>query len=87
MKEYKIKIDEKHVSTRDKLVTNGNALVDIRSILFHSFDRDLLEQQVNEFLDDAIYVSHKEFISKVEELSGDKLTNYAVVVEYVEWPF
>jgi hypothetical protein len=92
MKEYKIKIDEKHVSARDNLIANGNAPVGIRSRLFHSFDRDFLEQQVNEFLDDAIYVSHKEFglicdISKVEELSGDKLTNYAVILEYELWPF
>ena len=55
MKEYKIKIDEKHVNTRDNLVANGNAPVGVRSRLFHSFDRDFLEQQINEFLDDAIF--------------------------------
>ena len=33
MKEYKIKIDEKHVNTRDNLVANGNAFVGVRSRL------------------------------------------------------
>lgn len=92
MKEYKIKIDEKHVSTRDNLIANGNAPVGIRSRLFHSFDRDFLEQQVNEFLDDAIYVKHTQRnltcdISKIDEFSGDKMTNYVVILEYELWPF
>lgn len=92
MKEYKIKIDEKHVDTRNNLVANGNAPVGIRSRLFHSFDRDFLEQQVNEFLDDAIYVTHSQSnltcdISKIDEFSGDKLINYVVVLKYELWPF
>ena len=92
MKEYKIKIDEKHINTRNNLVANGNAPVGVRSKLFHSFDRDFLEQQVNEFLDDAIYVKHAQInltcdISKIEEFSGDKMTNYVVVLEYELWPF
>jgi hypothetical protein len=92
MKEYKIKIDEKHVNTRDNLVANGNAPVGVRSRLFHSFDRDFLEQQVNEFLDDNIYVNHTQNnltcdISKIEEFSGDKMTNYVVILEYEIWPF
>lgn len=92
MKEYKIKIDEKHVSARDNLIANGNAPVGIRSRLFHSFDRDFLEQQVNDFLDDAIYVNHTQSnltcdISKIDEFSGDKMTNYVVILEYELWPF
>lgn len=92
MKEYKIKIDEKHVNTRDNLVTNGNAPVGVRSRLFHSFDRDFLEEQINEFLDDAIYVRHTQRnltcdISNIEEFSGDKMTNYVVILEYELWPF
>ena len=87
-----MKLDSKHLETREGLVRNGFKLTDIRSRLFHSFDRDFLEQQINNFLDDAIYVSHKGFeltcdISKVDEFSGDKMINYAVVVEYIEWPF
>lgn len=92
MKECKIKIDEKHVSVRDNLVANGNAPVGVRSRLFHSFDRDFLEQQINEFLDDAIYVNHTQSnltcdISKIDEFSGDKMTNYVVILEYELWPF
>ena len=92
MNEYKIKIDGKHVNTRDNLVANGNAPVGVRSRLFHSFDRDFLEQQVNEFLDDAIYVNHSQRnltcdISKINEFSGDKMTNYVVILEYELWPF
>lgn len=92
MKEYKIKIDEKHVSARDNLIVNGNAPVGLRSRLFHSFDRDFLEQQVNDFLDDAIYVNHTQSnltcdISKIDEFSGDKMTNYVVILEYELWPF
>ena len=92
MKEYEIKIDEKHLETREGLVRNGFLIRDVRSRLFRSFDRDFLEQQINDFLDDAIYVKHKAFeltcdISKVDEFTGDKMINYAVVVEYVEWPF
>ena len=92
MKEYKIKIDEKHVSARNNLVSNGNTPVGVRSKLFHSFDRDFLEQQVNEFLNDAIYVSHSQSnltcdISKIEEFSGDEMTNYVVILEYELWPF
>lgn len=92
MREYKIKIDEKHVNARDNLIANGNAPVGIRSRLFHSFDRDFLEQQVNEFLDDAIYVTHSQSnltcdISKIEEFGGDKLINYVVVLKYELWPF
>ena len=92
MKEYKIKIDEKHISVRDNLVVNGNAPVGVRSRLFHSFDRDFLEEQINEFLDDAIYVNHTQRnltcdISKVDEFSGDKITNYVVILEYELWPF
>lgn len=92
MKEYKIKIDEKHVSVRDNLVVNGNAPVGVRSRLFHSFDRDFLEQQINEFLDDAIYVNHTQRnltcdISNIEEFSGNKITNYVVILEYELWPF
>ena len=92
MIEYKIKIDEKHVNTRDNLIVNGNEPMGIRSRLFHSFDRDFLEQQVNEFLNDAIYVSHSQSnltcdISKIEEFSGDEMTNYVVILEYELWPF
>ena len=92
MKEYKIKIDEKHVSARDNLVANGNAPVGVRSKLFHSFDRDFLEEQINEFLDDAIYVNHTQRnltcdISKIDEFSGNKITNYVVILEYELWPF
>lgn len=92
MREYEIKIDEKHVSARNNLVANGNTPVGVRSKLFHSFDRDFLEQQINEFLDDAIYVGHTQRnltcdISKIEEFSGDKMTNYVVVLEYELWPF
>ena len=92
MKKYEIKINEKHVNTRDKLVANGNTPVDIRSRLFHSFDRDFLEQQVNEFLDDAIYLKHTQRnltcdISKIDEFSGDKMINYIVILEYELWPF
>ena len=92
MKEYKIKIDEKHVSVRDNLVANGNEPVGVRSRLFHSFDRDFLEQQINEFLDDAIYVNHTQSnltcdISKIDEFSGDKMTNYVIILEYELWPF
>ena len=92
MKEYKIKIDAKHVSARDNLIANGNAPVGIRSRLFHSFDRDFLEQQVNEFLDDAIYLKHTQRnltcdISKIDEFSGDKMINYIVILEYELWPF
>ena len=92
MKEYKIKIDEKHVSARDNLIANGNAPVGIRSRLFYSFDRDFLEQQVNEFLDDAIYLKHTQRnltcdISKIDEFSGDKMINYIVILEYELWPF
>lgn len=92
MKECKIKIDEKHVNTRDNLVANGNTPVGVRSRLFHSFDRDFLEQQINEFLDDAIYVNHTQSnltcdISKIDEFSGDKMTNYVIILEYELWPF
>ena len=92
MKECKIKIDEKHVNTRDNLVANGNAPVGVRSRLFHSFDRAFLEQQINEFLDDAIYVNHTQSnltcdISKIDEFSGDKMTNYVIILEYELWPF
>ena len=92
MKEYKIKIDEKHVNTRNNLVANGNAPVGVRSRLFHSFDRDFLEEQINEFLDDAIYVSHTQRnltcdISKIDEFSGNNITNYVVILEYELWPF
>lgn len=92
MKECKIKIDEKHVNVRDNLVANGNAPVGVRSRLFHSFDRDFLEQQINEFLDDAIYVNHTQSnltcdISKIDEFSGDKMTNYVIILEYELWPF
>lgn len=92
MKEYKIKIDEKHVNARDNLIANGNAPVGLCSRLFHSFDRDFLEQQVNEFLNDNIYVNHTQRnltcdISKIDEFSGDKLTNYVVVLDYEAWPF
>lgn len=92
MKEYEIKIDDKHVNARDNLIANGNAPVGVRSRLFHSFDRDFLEQQVNEFLDDNIYVQHTQRnltcdISKIEEFSGDKMTNYVVILEYELWPF
>ena len=92
MKECKIKIDEKHVNTRDNLVANGNEPVGVRSRLFHSFDRDFLEQQINEFLDDAIYVNHTQSnltcdISKIDEFSGDKMTNYVIILEYELWPF
>lgn len=92
MKEYKIKIDEKHVNARDNLIANGNAPVGVRSRLFHSFDRDFLEQQVNEFLDDNIYVNHTQSnltcdISKIDEFSGNKMTNYVVILEYELWPF
>lgn len=92
MKEYKIKIDEKHVNARDNLIVNGNAPVGVRSRLFHSFDRDFLEQQVNEFLDDNIYVNHTQSkltcdISKIDEFSGNKMTNYVVILEYELWPF
>ena len=92
MKEYKIKIDEKHVNTRNNLVANGNAPVGIRSRLFHSFDRDFLEQQVNEFLDDAIYLKHTQRnltcdISMIDEFCGNMLINYIVILEYELWPF
>jgi hypothetical protein len=92
MKEYKIKIDEKHINTRDNLVANGNPLIDTRSRLFHSFDRDFLEQQVNEFLEDNIYVKHTQRnltcdISKIEQFSGEKMTNYVVILEYEVWSF
>ena len=92
MKEYNIKIDEKHVNVRNNLIVNGNAPIGIRSRLFHSFDRDFLEQQVNDFLNDVIYVNHIQSnlvcdISTVEEFSGDKMTNYVVILEYELWPF
>lgn len=92
MKDCKIKIDEKHVNARNNLIANGNIPVDIRSKLFHSFDRDFLEQQVNEFLDDAIYVKHVQRnlacdISEIDEFSGDKMTNYVIILEYELWPF
>lgn len=92
MKEYKIKIDEKHVNARDNLIANGNAPVGVRSRLFHSFDRDFLEQQINEFLDDTIYVNHTQSnltcdISNIDEFSGNKMTNYVVILEYELWPF
>lgn len=92
MKNYELKIDEKHIIARDNLVANGNAPVGVRSRLFHSFDRDFLERQVNEFLEDSIYVSHTQRnltcdISKIEEFSGDEMTNYVVILEYELWPF
>ena len=92
MKEYQIKIDDKHINARDNLIANGNAPVGVRSRLFHSFDRDFLEQQVNDFLEDNIYVKHTQCnltcdISKINEFSGDKMTNYVVILEYELWPF
>ena len=87
-----MKIDEKHINVRDNLIENGNVFVSVRSRLFHSFDRNFLEQQVNEFLEDAIYIRHTQSnltcdISKIDEFSGDKMINYVVILEYELWPF
>lgn len=92
MLENKIMIDEMHVEIREGLVKKGFALTDIRTRMFHSFDHDHLEKQVNKFLEDAIYVTHMQRnlkcdISKIEEFSGDGLYNYVVILEYINWPF
>lgn len=92
MIESKIVINETHIDTREHLVKNGFALTDIRTRMFHSFDHNHLEKQVNDFLEDAIYVKHMQRnlkcdISKIEEFSGDGLYNYVVILEYINWPF
>lgn len=93
MKNDKIKINEKHIKTREGVVKNGFKIRDIRTRMFHSFDPKFLEQSVNEFLEDAIYVKHTQRnllcdTRNIPQFSDKvKLYNHVVVVEYVEWPF
>lgn len=88
-----IKINKIHTYVRGKALEDEIDTSLIRTKMFKSFDLKFLEQQVNEFLDDYIYVNH---ICKAFEYNVDRywqfsnkstLHKYIAVVYYMDYPF
>lgn len=89
---HRIRIGDKHIKAR-RLLTIDN-MDNIKKKTFRSFDIKHVERQVNEFLEDAIYIQaiHNSFYydtSDIPEFSDktDPLYNHVVIVYYVDWPF
>lgn len=89
---HRITIGDKHLRAR-RILTLKN-MDDIKSKTFRSFDIKLIEQQINEFLEDAIYIHavHNSIYydtNDIPEFSDktEKLYNHVVVLYYIDWLF
>lgn len=93
MKKDLLKIDKIHTYVRGKAFEEEIDMSLIKIKLFKSFDLKFLERQINEFLDEHIYVKHicRPFKCNTDEYwqisNKSTLHIYKTVVYYVEYPF
>lgn len=95
MREYDlINIDKIHTYVRGKAFED--AVIDLDRVetkVFSSCDVKFLEKQINEFLNDYIYINHMsnryEYVnSKYPQFTAKKkLYKYVAVVCYMDYPF
>lgn len=89
-----IKINQKHLErSRHILGEEPVTFTNLKMKYFKSYDERYLEKQVNEFLDDEIYVKHSWYAIEVKPPEVLCLTDktdlylYYAIVYYEDWPF
>ena len=95
MREYDlINIDKIHTHVRGKAFED--AVIDLDRVetkVFSSWDIKFLEKQINEFLNDYIYVNHMynryeyDTTKYPQFTTKKKLYKYVAVVYYMDYPF